>query len=236
MKFVKLVGAVAASAMLVACAGDEDATVEVSAPESSTDGGTDDGGADEEDGGADEEDELGEEKQGDSVTPTDGADDGEGVDADDSDGEDTERRPTAWPDPIALDVAGSTQAGFSIELFDLEVVGSTIEIDARITNGQDVDARLNAPLGSQRTALGDDLENLYALVPPDGDEEFTIPAGEVVEGTLVFVGPLAPDATTVTFGLNPGGGQGHAVRSGVTPSDAPFVAITDIPLTDEPSA
>ena len=164
--------------------------------------------------------------------------DDDGVDEPDDAGSELERsepdddrgaRPDAWPDPIALDASGRTGAGFVVELFDLVVTGSTIEIDVRVTNEQQEDAELDARYGGNRTILEDDLGNTYTIVPPEDDERLEVPAGTVLEGTLAFAGPLDPAAASLRLAVNPGLFSGPRTGSNDTP--APLVVIEDMPLT-----
>jgi hypothetical protein len=216
--YTKVVSAAVTGLVLLGCAGSEEATLEVAAEETGTEGAGGEDGAGEGDVTDAPEDRVeGTSDLRSTEASDDGGDTAEGPEHDD-----------AWPDPIALDASGRTGAGFVIELFELRADGSTIDVEVRVTNGQQTEARLNARMANDPTALVDDLDNEYPLVPPEDDPGLTIAAGEIVEGSLAFVGPLAPDATAVSLVVNPGPFAG--VREGSNGSEAPLVRIEDVPL------
>jgi hypothetical protein len=212
--YAKMVSAAVASLVLWGCADAEEATLDVAAE-----------GADHEDGASSEDGAATEDASGDE---TEGTSELRSTDASADGATEEPGREEAWPDPIAVDASGRTGAGFVIELFELRADGSTIDVETRVTNGMQTEARLNARMSNELTALVDDLDNRYPLVPPEDDEGLTIGAGEVVEGTLAFVGPLAPEATSVSLAVNPGPFAG--VREGSNESEAPLVRIEHIPL------
>lgn len=65
-----------------------------------------------------------------------------------------------------------------------------------------VAGRRDARLGSWRTVLLDDLGNSYEFVAPIANTHLDIARDHEAEITLAFVGPIDPDATRVSLGLN----------------------------------
>lgn len=113
-------------------------------------------------------------------------------------GERQEATAAAWPDPIELDVVGRHRAGVIVELFELRVEPTGVEVDLRITNAQGEPAQMHNQGSSMRsTRIRDDLGNTYHLVPPADNEDLVVEEDEVLEGTLFFAGPLPADATAL---------------------------------------
>ncbi|MTV27531.1 hypothetical protein FTX61_19240 [Nitriliruptoraceae bacterium ZYF776] len=185
-----------------------------------------------EEDGTDEQaavDVTGSEDDGDDV---DGADDATAEDptddADDADGtEDDGLSPptSAWPDPIPVDVVGRHDGGLSIEITEVRAEASSIDLAVRVTNGQTTVAVRLTETGTP-TMLVDDLGNEYRIVAPPDDPFLDVETAEVLEGTLSFVGPLDPDATSLTLVLNPAQEEEDQTRERAIP----YLAVEGIDL------
>lgn len=204
------------AAAVILAAGCQDAEEEPADDQASVDvTGSDD---DQTDGTDDADGTEGDDLDGDGV---------DGADADDADDDGEQESPepnTAWPDPISVDAVGRHAGGLVVEIFEVRSTGSSTDLDVRITNGQSIDASLN--VGNQLTVLADDTETVYALVPPTGNDDLTVAAGEVLEGTLSFAGPLSEGATRLGLVINPS--SRSAGQTGELPT--PHLVIDDIYL------
>ncbi|MTV27530.1 hypothetical protein FTX61_19235 [Nitriliruptoraceae bacterium ZYF776] len=108
----------------------------------------------------------------------------------------------AWPDPIPVDAVGRHPGGLSVEVREVRAEASSIDLAVRVTNGQTNTAvRLTEMVTP--SVLVDDLGNEYPIVAPEDDAFLEVEPAEVLEGTLSFVGPLDPDATSLTLIVNP---------------------------------
>ena len=190
-----LAGPLLAALLTVGCAGESDTPeLEVAGEQTSDDEQGGEGSAAD---GPDDAPRDAEQGEG----PTDGTDDEppptEMRQADEGGGE----RAGAWPDPIPVDEVLRHEDGIVIEVFEIRAAGSAIEAEVRITNGYRNQTRLNS--AGDATVLTDDVGNRYPLVPPEGDRQFSVSSGDVIEGSMSFVGPLAPDATELTMTVAP---------------------------------
>ncbi|WP_420454296.1 hypothetical protein [Rubrivirga sp.] len=78
-------------------------------------------------------------------------------------------------------------------------------VDATVVNGHDDAIKLNT---SDDMKLVDNLGNEYLLVPPGGNDEVEVAAGEQLQGSFNFAGRMNPEATSVTLLTNPDFGSG----------------------------
>lgn len=131
-------------------------------------------------------------------------------------------------DPVALDIVERHPHGLVIELHEVRSTGSSLELDMRVVNGQDLRIFLNHVRG--RSELRDDTGAAYPMIPPEGDQSFELDSGEIVEATISFAGPLTPSATSLVLEFNPEGADDEFDDGPVT---APHVVIEDIPLTQD---
>jgi len=88
-----------------------------------------------------------------------------------------------------------------------------------------------AVLASLTTILEDDLGNRYAFVPPQANGRLEIAQDMRADATLAFQGPIDPDATRVTLGLN-GSPSDGAQPISATPANtlSPTFAFEGLPL------
>jgi hypothetical protein len=89
-------------------------------------------------------------------------------------------------------------------------------------------------LSGLATIMVDDVGNRYGFRPPSDDGSLTLRSDERMTGTLVFEGPVDPDARHLTFGLNQR--SGTEVGQLVSASDRqatdqyPPMLFADVPL------
>ena len=69
----------------------------------------------------------------------------------------------------------------------VRVTPTHTEVTVHVINGHSKPIRLNA---GRDAALRDGAGNRYRLSPPAGNEDMQVPPGEVLQGVLVFVGPI----------------------------------------------
>lgn len=99
------------------------------------------------------------------------------------------------PDDLDLDISESHPNGVVVQISQVRFGPNAIEVDVEILNGFDGTAELHGSIPKQRMRLTDDLDNEYPLSPPPDNENLEVEKGESLEGTLVFLGRLDPDAT-----------------------------------------
>lgn len=100
-----------------------------------------------------------------------------------------------------------------------------VDIEARVTGRRD------ARLGSSETILLDDLGHRYEFAEPAANRNLAIARDHEAEATLAFIGPIDPDATRVSLGIN--GNYDGTIRT-VDDEHAntltPTFAFEDLPL------
>jgi len=84
-----------------------------------------------------------------------------------------------------------------------------------------VAGRRGARLASDPTILEDDLGNRYEFVPPEANSHLDFAQDTQASVTLAFEGPIDPDATRVTFGIN-----GHFRDGARNISESPANTLT----------
>lgn len=102
------------------------------------------------------------------------------------------------PDDLDLDISESHPNGVVIQISQVRFGPNAIEVDVEILNGFDGTAELHGSIPERRMRLTDDLGNEHPLSPPPDNENLEVEKGESLEGTLVFLGRLDPDATELT--------------------------------------
>lgn len=130
-----------------------------------------------------------------------------------------------WPDPIPVATSGEHPDGVTVEVSEVRSTSAVVELDVRIVNEQDVAVELN---GGATTMVVEDTGIEHLLVPPSGDEPLVVDAGQVLQGRLVFDGPLTAEATELTLAFNPG------LDDGSPPTDrpAPSFVVEGLTLLD----
>jgi hypothetical protein len=89
--------------------------------------------------------------------------------------------------------------------------------------------RSSARLASDRPLAEDDLGNRYGFVAPEANQNVSLPQDTRAEFTLAFEGPVDPDATRVTVGLN-AGREFRTIEDTYANTIAPTFTFADLPL------
>lgn len=158
-----------------------------------------------------------------TVTPAPRPGTGEGGNAaDDADA----ARASEPSEVIDVDVAERHPNGAVLQAREVRLRPDAIEVDVEILNGRDGRIQLHAPHPATRRLYAvDDRGNEYPFSPPPDNETVEVAASESLEGTLVFLGRLNPEATTLTVHTYGGAGD--------QPAHVPFVDLSlTIPLED----
>lgn len=102
------------------------------------------------------------------------------------------------PDDLDLDISESHANGVVIQISQVRFEPNAIELDVEILNGYDGTAELHGGLTKHHMYLTDDLGNEHPLSPSPDNENLEVEKGESLEGALVFLGRVDPDATELT--------------------------------------
>lgn len=134
--------------------------------------------------------------------------------------------PASEPLQIELDLELRTGADSTFRLTGLEVADDRILVGVDFVLAADQSfVKLNA--SADPAVVVDDLGNEYPLLPPDDDQFLLIDGGQRLEGTLVYEGPLAADASTLQVLFNrQSDPEGNTVNDRIQPA----LAFPPIPL------
>jgi hypothetical protein len=87
----------------------------------------------------------------------------------------------------------------------------------------------SATLASDSPLAEDDLGNRYGFVPPEANQHLALAQDSRAEFTLAFEGPVDPDATRVTVGLN-AGREFRTLEDTYANTGTPTFTFADLPL------
>lgn len=145
----------------------------------------------------------------DSTTPIDSSTDtteGEDGDTGDDTGDDGDDAVPgdATPQDAALDVDVRHPNGTTFRMTEIRFEGNDIFVDAEIINGYSRTITLFAdPVWGERLRLVDEDGETYSYIPAgEGDPDIDLAAGESIEGTFAFRGPLHGQPRQLTLAVN----------------------------------
>lgn len=108
-----------------------------------------------------------------------------------------------WPVTVAVDAERRNDAGVVFVLRSVTVTAAEIAADVRVTNGSESTIYLNNGHFRRGTIAVDDQGTRYGIVPPEGNSQIGVDAGEELEGRLSFSGRVPPDIRSVDILFNP---------------------------------
>jgi hypothetical protein len=91
------------------------------------------------------------------------------------------------------------RTGTVLKVSGVRVTPTHTEVTVHVINGHSKPIHLNT---GRDAALRDGAGNRYRLFPPAGNEDLQVPPGEVMQGVLVFVGPIPAWAKRVLLLFN----------------------------------
>jgi hypothetical protein len=107
--------------------------------------------------------------------------------------------PNRLPAARELDIQANHPNGASVVVRGVSFHDDRIQLDVDVTNGASFEIALSS-VG--RMILRDDLGNVYRLSPPSSNPRVVVPQEQSVEGTFVFLGRVAPGASSLTLTTN----------------------------------
>lgn len=99
---------------------------------------------------------------------------------------------------VAADVQDRHPQGHLLTASAVQVRDRSIAVDVALVNGSTGEIQM----GSNRLHLVDDAGNAYEFSPPTQNADLLVAPGAELTGTLVFLGVLDPEATSLTMLAN----------------------------------
>lgn len=107
---------------------------------------------------------------------------------------------TPLPAPQSLNLEVNDANGSVAQLTGISFAEDSTTIDLSMTNASSSNIKLNP--NNQAMVLKDNLGNQYDIVPPADNPEVNIQPGTTLKGQFVFLGRVAPSASTLTLITN----------------------------------
>lgn len=122
-----------------------------------------------------------------------------------------------------LDLQVNHPNGTVLQIKGITFADDNIALDVAVVNGHNQTIQLN----QSEMLLRDDIGNTYRLSAPPQNQQLEVAAGQRLEGTLIFLGRVAPGATSLTLTTNDkfGGEQEWATNPKMTIANIPTQAI-----------
>ncbi len=114
------------------------------------------------------------------------------------------------PAPLSLNLQANHPNGSTLRLTQVTFNEDNIAVNLSVTNGYKSEIRLNQ---SDDFILTDNFGNQYNLAAPAQNEKITIAPSTTLKGQFVFIGRLAPNATSLSLTTNNkfGGNESYSV-------------------------
>ena len=103
---------------------------------------------------------------------------------------------SAPADPIPIDRRIDGPGGASLVVSALDRRAASVVLSVTIANPGNRELRLNQ---GRSFALSDETHGIHRLNPPPDDPELVVPPHARLSGELVFIGPVAPNASRLTL-------------------------------------
>ena len=144
--------------------------------------------------------------------------------------------PVATATAIPLDLQANHPNGTVLQVKEISFSPDHISLKLAITNGHDNAIQLNR--NNSEMILVDNLGNQYRLAAPPQNPKIEIAQGQTLSGTFVFLGRLAPTATSLSLVTNHqyGGDQDFTNDPKITIANLPTQASAAGTGSSEPSA
>ena len=104
---------------------------------------------------------------------------------------------SSLPSSQTLDLQSHSN-GSLLQVKGIDFAGDRITLTITVTNSLKQSLKLN----QSEMILRDNLGNSYSLLPLPQNPELEILSGETIKGSLIFVGRIAPTATSLTLTTN----------------------------------
>ena len=134
---------------------------------------------------------------------------------------------SSLPSSQTLNLQVNHPNGSVLQVKGIDFAGDRITLKFTVTNSLKQSIKLN----HSEMVLHDNLGNSYSLLPLPQNPELEILSGETIKGSLIFLGRIAPTATSLTLTTN---SQAGSVQENAT--NPKLVVAIPISKTKEPIA
>ena len=129
---------------------------------------------------------------------------------------------SSLPKEKELDLQANHPNGTVLRITKISFNEDSIVLGFSVTNGHKYEIELSQ---NTRMQLKDNLGNQYNLSPPKTNPEIEVPTGSTINGNLIFLGRISPDAKSLTLTTN------HDYDSQTSEySRSPRIVIDNIPV------
>ena len=105
---------------------------------------------------------------------------------------------SSLPSSQTLNLQVNHPNGSVLQVKGIDFAGDRITLKFAVTNSLEQSIKLN----HSEMVLRDNLGNSYSLLPLPQNPELEIFSGETIKGSLIFLGRIAPTATSLTLTTN----------------------------------
>ena len=120
----------------------------------------------------------------------------------------------ATPRQVALQVQGTAGPGLSVRVKSVEMGDDATQVAVSASYSSRITSYTK--LASMDTFLEDEAGNRFMLKRPADNPDLKIVSGDTMEGTLVFLGAIAPGTRQVTLVFNQGMLPDNSIGPGLT--------------------
>lgn len=126
--------------------------------------------------------------------------------------------------PVPVDIQERHANGASVQITSIDVTDTEVRPGVRIVNAHTRLIDLNAGINSRKTFVEAGPEARLLLVAPNTNPQLNVPPQSTMEGTLVFMGALSPDAPLAVI-FNASGSEGATTGTPLIRIDLPADAV-----------